>query len=351
VKIGIYDPYLDTLGGGEKYMLTAASCLSKDHEVSIFWDDKTIIDKVKERYNLDISSTSIVPNIFSSKSLITRVFQTQKYDAIFYLSDGSIPFVGSKKLFLHFQFPIEWVQPTFLTKIKLARIRKVICNSNFTKNYIDQKLNISSLVIYPPIDIGHKIKNKKNIILTVGRIQKNSDGKLTKKQEVMIATFKKMVDEGLNGWNLYVVGGVLRDDSLISELKTISEGYPIKILANINAEELESLYEEAKIYWHATGFGEDIETHPERAEHFGMATVEAMAHGVIPVVINMGGQREIVEDEKNGFLWDDEKELIEKTTLLIKSPIVIEKLRKNALLTAKDFSRNKFCEEINKLFT
>ncbi len=350
MKIGIYDPYLDTLGGGEKYMLTAASCLSKDHEVSIFWDDKEISDKAYKRYSLDISSVSIVPNIFSSKSLLGRIFQTQKYDAIFYLSDGSIPFVGSKKLFLHFQFPIEWVNVTSLTKIKLTRISQVICNSKFTKEYIDKKLNISSQVIYPPIEINHKQSKKKNIILTVGRIQKNSDGRFTKKQEVMINSFKKMVDDGLKNWDFYVVGGVLKDDSLTQELKKMAKGYPIKILPNINANELESLYQEAKIYWHATGFGENIDSHPERAEHFGIATVEAMAHGCVPVVINLGGQKEIVEDEKNGFLWDDPKELIEKTTLLMKNPIMIQQISEQAINTSKDFSIDKFCKEITKLF-
>ena len=40
MKIGIFDPYLGTLSGGEKYMLSIASCLSKEHEVYVFWDQE-----------------------------------------------------------------------------------------------------------------------------------------------------------------------------------------------------------------------------------------------------------------------------------------------------------------------
>ncbi len=59
MKIGIYDPYLDDLGGGEKYMMTIASCLSKDHDVSIFWDSKKDLEELVERFSLDISNLKL----------------------------------------------------------------------------------------------------------------------------------------------------------------------------------------------------------------------------------------------------------------------------------------------------
>ncbi len=38
MKAGIYDPYLDTAGGGERYCLTLAETLLKNGwEVDIFW--------------------------------------------------------------------------------------------------------------------------------------------------------------------------------------------------------------------------------------------------------------------------------------------------------------------------
>ena len=51
-------------------------------------------------------------------------------------------------------------------------------------------------------------------------------------------------------------------------------------------------------------------------EHFGMTTVEAMSAGCIPVVINKGGQKEIVTSDC-GYTWDDPKQLVSYTEQLL----------------------------------
>ena len=61
------------------------------------------------------------------------------------------------------------------------------------------------------------------------------------------------------------------------------------------------LYGRASIFWHAAGLGEDPERHPDRYEHFGITTVEAMSAGAVPVVIDAAGQVEIVEHGANGL--------------------------------------------------
>ena len=38
MNIAIYSPYLDTAGGGEKYMLTIAECLSGENAVDVLLD-------------------------------------------------------------------------------------------------------------------------------------------------------------------------------------------------------------------------------------------------------------------------------------------------------------------------
>ena len=76
MKIGIYDPYLDTLAGGEKYMLTMAMCLAERHNVAIFWDtdkEQEIRKKIKEKFGFDLSTISFAQNIFDQKtSFVTR---------------------------------------------------------------------------------------------------------------------------------------------------------------------------------------------------------------------------------------------------------------------------------------
>ena len=45
-RVAIYDPYLDTLGGGERYCLTVAEILlKKGYLVDLFWSgDKDLIE-------------------------------------------------------------------------------------------------------------------------------------------------------------------------------------------------------------------------------------------------------------------------------------------------------------------
>lgn len=353
MKIDIYDPYLDTLSGGEKYMLSAAICLADENEVFIFWDHELEIrKKAQEKLGVNLDKVKFSKNIFlRNVSFIKRFFSTLKYDAIFYLSDGSIPLVYPK-LFLHFQFPVEWVKTnSWKMKFKISRIRKVICNSYFTKRYIDKKLNIKSIVVYPPVEIkmAKKVK-KENIILNVGRFSLINESNF-KKQDVMIDVFRKLIRANLKDWKFVLVISILEKDlEQFEELKRKAKGLPIEFIVNAKDSLLWELYAKSKIYWHATGFGEDLNIHPEKAEHFGISTVEAMGAGVVPVVINAGGQREIVDDGKNGFLWNKTEELLEKTELLIKEGDLLKKMSLEAIEKAKVFNQEKYRQKIKEIF-
>lgn len=355
MKIGVYDPYLDTLGGGEKYMLTAAACLAKEHEVTVFWDNPEIAKAAKQRFGIDLSHISFTKNIFNPQvPLWERIFQSMQYDRIFYLSDGSIPVVFPKKLFLHFQFPLEWVKGKSLgNSLKMQHVAGVICNSQFTKKFIDKTFTIDSTVLYPP-STGEFSKNKdikkENIILTVGRYGRLSDNTSFKKQEFMIETFKKMLKNGLKQWKfILVISFKEKDKVYIEELEKSIKGLPIEIIKNADSIILQDLYRKAKIYWHAAGFGEDLEKHPELAEHFGIATVQAMEQGAVPVVLNAGGQIEIVNESENGLLWSSQEECIEKTEKVIKDKKLWEKLSNNAEKKAEEFTVNKFCQNLSAI--
>jgi len=355
VRIGIFDPYLDTLGGGEKYMLAIASCLSIDNRVDVFWDeDKNFIKKTaEERFGLDLSKTKFVKNIFSSQvSLLNKLFVTRKYDIIIFLSDGSIPLTFAKKLMLHFQAPVERVNSKgFIKNLKLKRVNSVICNSKFTKEYIDKKFGVKSILLYPPVDqIDSSNIKKDNSILTVGRFEKMSNGSTFKKHEVMIEVFKKMVDKGLRGWKLEIVTSVNKNNAQhLVQIENLVNGYPIRILVNLSKLEISELYKKAKIYWHAAGFGEDLQRSPEKAEHFGIATVDAMQALAVPVVIMAGGQIEIVENKKSGFLWQTKEELIEKTNLLIRNNNLLNEMSVEARKRSNIFVGNRFCKEVKEI--
>lgn len=346
MRIGIYTPYLDTLAGGEKYILSIAAALANKHDVFLFWnpsEEQELKKKIKTKLNIEIPQISFVNNIFTPQtSLVARLFESQKYDYILVLSDGSIPIVLSK-LLLHFQTPMPWIRPSFLLKLKMNRVRAVICNSQFTKKYIDKEFGKESQVIYPAVTITKQHIEKKNMILHVGRYGVQNSGSSAKKQEFMADTFKKLVDNGISEWKMTFV--ISYKEDAIDDVSTFRErikNYPIELIENPTNDILWKTYNQAKIYWHASGIGEDLEKHPGRAEHFGISTVEAMGCGAVPIVINAGGQPEIVEDGVNGLLWDSQETLMSKTKTVIEDEAMRKTLAASAQKRATVFSADAF---------
>lgn len=353
MRIGIYDPYLDDVGGGEKYMLTIAEVLSRDHEVSVFWDREEDLKKAADRFSLNLKQVTLAKNIFTrNTSFVKRYKASKRYEVIVFLSDGSIPVVSSK-LFIHFQRPMEHVKPSLLAKLKIKRISSVFCNSKYTKNFIDKTFHINSSVLYPPVDLNPKQVTKQNIILHVGRfrvVDKTVGVKDFKKQYVMLQAFKEMVDNGFKNWTFIMAVSLQDEDKdAFLEMKKNVEGYPVEFKINKSNKELWEFYSMAKIYWHASGYGEDLEKNPEYAEHFGISTVEAMGAGAVPVVINAGGQREIVTDGQDGLLWDTIEELKGCTIKLSESEKLFDKLSQQARVRAQDFNKTSFEKQLKEM--
>lgn len=350
MKAGLYDPYLDTLGGGEKYILDIARFLSKSYDTDILWDDITILEKAEKRFDYDFSFLSIKENIFSSRfSTIQRLGVTRRYDLFFFLSDGSIPFLAAKKNILLFHHPMNWVNgKNILTQLKFRNISEVLCYSAYVKQYLDRTFPKPATTLAPYVHIPDRLPQvKKNIILSVGRYTRGAN---TKKQEILIDTFKSAYEERFSSWKLVLIGAVLpADRRYVEELKERSEGAPIEVIADASYNELMDFYSTSSVYWHASGFGEDLEQFPERAEHFGITTVEAMGHGAVPVVFNAGGQPEIVENKKSGLLWNTTDDLIEKTSILIQNKKFREELMRGARKRAGEFSEDRFNERLQQI--
>jgi len=340
MKAAIYNPYLDTFGGGERYSLSVASVLKdQGYQVYLEWKDSSIKEKLQKRFAIDLSGIEIVDDIKRG----------DKYDLCFWVSDGSIPTLKARKNFLHFQVPFKNVQKNILiNRMKLFRVNKIIANSQFTKKIIDQEYGFKSIVIYPPVLVD-KIKpvKKLNQILFVGRF---SQLKQAKNHHILINAFKKFYDSGFNNWKLALAGGTdVGVGDYLSELKELSKNYPIEFYENLDFTEISKLYGRSKIFWSAVGYGSNDVKEPEKVEHFGISVVEAMAGGAIPVVFNAGGHKEIVMENENGYLWNEVSELISKTKRIIKDRELFENLSKNAIMQSKNFSYEKFEKELLKI--
>jgi glycosyltransferase involved in cell wall biosynthesis len=345
MRIGIYNPYFDTLGGGERYCFDIASCFaSRGDSVDVFSDDETIIGRAHTRFGIDTNTIHAVANVWHHGSLIQKLRTSRQYDILFWVSDGSIPTSLAVKTYIIFQFPLPRNAATLLARSKVHRYAGVICYSSFVKEYIDQVFGVDVHVIAPAIDTTTFVAGKKEqLILSVGRF---TQGKNAKKQEYLISAFKKL-SPSIPSWKLVLAGGMLTtESSYVDMLKKQCKGYPVSIIPNISLEELKSLYANASIYWHAAGVEEDIVVHPERAEHFGMTTLEAMSAAAVPVVFAGGGQIEIVRHGTHGFLWKSEEELLQLTQTLIDDSRLRKQLANAAVIHAHTYSKEAFRNNI-----
>lgn len=356
MKIAIYSPYLDTCGGGERYILTIAEYLSGKHQVDLLFDKhlwslgpKLLLSNLSRILNLKLDKVEpVLAPIGLGSNFLMRLSFLKKYDYFFYITDGSIFFSTAKNSILHFQVPFENIAARGpWGNIKLKTFKMAILNSAFTKDIVQKTWPINGKVVYPPVDINSfKLLKKKNNILSVGRFFNFLH---SKKQEILVDVFKKMVQGGLKEWKLQLAGGTNEaGQQYLQNLKKRAEGFPIEFYPDVPFEDLKNLYGEASIYWHAAGFGE---TDPKKMEHFGITTVEAMAAGVVPVVIDSGGQKEIVNHGQNGFLWSSEEDLIKFTQDLIGKKSILEVLSKNAIERSRSFDKEKFCKQIDEIIS
>lgn len=360
-SIGLYDPYLDTLGGGERYFLTVAEVLGQaGFQVDIFWSHPEILSKAAARFQLNFDSVNIKPDIFTppSSGLITKIkrlqtifSQTNKYDYFFYVSDGSIPLLFAKNNYLHFQVP--FTRPvTLFDRLKVKYFyRQLICNSRFTANVISPQYDHPTVILYPPVAVDqfHPAPAKNQKIISVGRFDNILNAK---RQDVLIDAFAKFYRHHRD-WSLVLIGGSLADPSqnqYLNHLKFLAKDLPVNFIVNPDFSVVSQELSTASIYWHAAGYQVDESAHPEATEHFGIVVVEAMAAGCVPLVANRGGLKEIIHPELNGYLWDTIDELVAKTSLLVSHPSVYNRLQKQALLDCQQFSQSNFSHQLSQYF-
>lgn len=316
-KALIVSPYLDHLGGGERYMLVTAQTLeSLGYQIFFGWDNLEEITRLATMLGINLKNPQLDPaikNLYVTHNPISMFLATRPYDVVFYLSDGSLPLLGSRRNLVHMQVPFHGVGGKSLkNKLKKMLIHHVVVNSAFTKKVIDQEYDLRAKVLYPPVT-PIKPGIKTNQILSVGRFEPSLNAK---HQDVLIEAFK-LLSPRLPQWKLVLAGGSSSEEWL-THLKDLAAGFPIEFHVNVSYSDLCQLYAVSRLYWHAAGYGIDELKNPELTEHFGISTVEAISASCIPLVVPSGGQREIIQD--HAFHWTTMNELIEKTLAFVNDP-------------------------------
>ncbi len=279
---------------------------------------------------------------------------TKKCDRFFYCSRGLVTGDAKKNIcIVHFppekksSFPFYNKFKIFMPFAKKAdeNFRRkydiFIPNSDFTTFYLKKFWNIPDEKIkmtYHPVNLlVQNCHKEKGTILICSRIEKS------KKIEELINAYKSS-SFLLENCNLTVAGSIKNES--VDYKDYITKLCPkVKFVFEPSNQELQTLYSKSEVFWHAKGFGE---TNPYLLEHFGLTTVEAMSVGCVPIVIDKGGQKEIVQ-ENCGFKWNTLEELVQKTELLFKDSELLTKMSENAQKRAEFYSLDNFIKRLREV--
>jgi len=360
-KICFFSPYLSKMhaGGGEKHLLEIA--LAVKHRTVFIAVTKTQTHSLEE-YKLfyenfmgqNLSKVEFIwTPLFTNATFWQKLFWTRQFDELFYVTDGSLFLSLAKRNFLHIQIPFKLAKSSLLERLKLTNWSRVNTNSEFTKKIIERywKIRVDS-VLYPSVRVEDfdRQSKKEPIILCVGRFFKQLH---SKRQDVLIECFKRLktkYPEEFSSWQLFFVGGV-EDKNFFQAIKKQANGLAIKFFTDLKREDLIALYNRSSFLWHAAGFGIDEEKEPEKVEHLGIVTLEAMAAGCVPLVVGKGGQKEVLgKDLAEKLIWQTTNECVELTQTIATDKKKLIEIKKALKTYVMRFSQKRFETMVVSIF-
>ncbi|MBM3778312.1 MAG: glycosyltransferase family 4 protein [Acidimicrobiia bacterium] len=222
--------------------------------------------------------------------------------------------------------------------------------SEFASRWTRRWWDVDCDVAYPPVHAPFSVAGKRNLIVSVGRFTTLSVGK---RQLEMMRAYRALEARLPYGTAYRCIGGLgdaIEDRRYVDEVRMVAgSDRGAQVLVNPPRSEVTEAYAHAKVFWHAMGYGSDEAVQPQASEHFGITTVEAMAAGCVPVVVNRGAQPEIVEHGVNGFVWDTLEELQAYTARLFGDEALRERMAAGARERARAFTGTQFLDRFEAI--
>lgn len=301
---------LDDAKGGAERVLTdiTAGLIENKHNICILSYDTTggkpfyPLHKKARRICLNIGNpkekSTLSESILRMKAL-RKTVREEKPDIViafmhsmfvpmaFSLIGTGIPIVASEHI-VPTHYKSRWME-FFLIILSGFLVKKITVLSNTVKNTYPKVLQRKMVSIANPVTLPKGFsdpsgrKEGRNIILSVGRLDPQKDHK------TLISAFSALAKE-YSTWDLYIFG----EGNLLEELQNQVDSYGLqdRVFLPGATRDISAEYQKAQIF-----------ALPSRYESFGLATAEAMAHG-LPVVgfADCPGTNELIQHQKNGIL-------------------------------------------------
>jgi glycosyltransferase involved in cell wall biosynthesis len=382
LKIGIYDHHWLTFGGGEQVDASLAEVLSTDHDVTLLGPQPVPPSQMRDRLGPDISACAfeIVRtteeathisarfDLFINGAFLSRARNRAPVGWYYVMFPGSPRSSRERRRHAVARAAVRVLGPVSGGPSRLNTLRalaaahcddtedfvetyqRFLSDSRYTAHWVQALWRVASDVLYPPVRPVVAPAGKTRSIVSIGRFFDPSHGHC-KKQREMVDAFVGLQRSGrLTDWELVLIGGCdSRNREYLLDLKRRSRGCAVRFAVNAPGHVLTTALAGASLYWHAGGYGEDPVRHPERFEHFGIAVVEALAAGAVPLVFGAAGPAEIVRDGVDGYHWQSLDQLQRLTIELASDDLRRGQLAASAVIRARDFSCDVFAAHVRGL--
>lgn len=387
MKIGIFDHLSRKVGGGQLVAAQMAAQLSLSHDVElIHCGEGYSLSSLAKVFEVDLSRVKerVIPNAYESFNLPGQVstsaylrdglmsnrILTQPYDLFIYSGHGVPPFSSARRGIVYCHFPFEggpevtlnsagkfknrsllsrWLHSAAydcLWKYRMSGYQIVLANSQFTAHWIKQSWKKDAQVVYPPVSLQVPEVEKRNVIVSIGRF---IDSHNSKNHMQQLKAFAALLDKGGAGWRLNLIGFctmIPKEVAYLEKLRHVARDLPVTFVVNADRDVVLRHLAEAKLFWHTTGLSDRETTDPSKMEHFGIATVEAMLAGCVPLAPAHGGQVEIVEHGLSGYLCRDTEELVEYSARLASDQQLLDEMGRRAAGRGRMFNQSMFSQRI-----
>lgn len=195
-----------------------------------------------------------------------------------------------------------WVRCVPHARPRYLEFYRLLANSRYTRARLRRRWGLAAEILHPPVWVADFAPlRKERLILSVGTL---GGGARPKNELALVRLFKRLHAEGrLKGWRYHLAGMLEGGPAWLARLKAEAAGAPIRFQVEAGLDELKDLYGRASLLWHACGAPVVRASSRENREHFGVALVEAMAAGCVPLAPDAGGPREIIERGRTGALY------------------------------------------------
>lgn len=328
IRVGIYDHAGHFAGGGQRYVAEMAAIMQDRYDITYIFNNDVELSEYQEWFDIDLSRCEMklirIPffdkrNRYTPDEGMVGEHINNPFDIIAQESLNYDVFINANML-----SKVNPLSPVSIfichfpdqDRGRFFHVDKydyLVVNGDYTGGWVERRWKLQpSHKIYPPINMYNDVSTpyeKENVILSVARFEVGG----SKKQLELVHAFTDMQlrnPQCCEGWRLVLLGGSTPDNSYLETVRAAvaASNCDIEIKVNATVAEIRDHYRRAAIFWHACGLEE---TEPHRIEHFGMATVEAMQNYCLPIVIDGGGQREIVEHGDSGYRFTSLEELVE----------------------------------------